>query len=297
MNRTVFPGALRRQIRSFVLIGLPLMVVMGAKTACILAETGEAIAQDRNEALKVQRFELMRERVAALTIQSDEPGFPDRFGTKPIFKYSDPARRYVAASVWKLGDEGRPKALLALELHRLNSGKPSISYEYASLTKTPFAMSEQKLIWSPKGTLYQFSRIPDAAPPEKTAALRLIQLRSLAKRFASNEVVNKEKCELRLLPQPVARYIPSSVERADGAIFFFTFGTNPEVVLLIESDGQAWEYAAGRMTGAEEVILTLDNKTVWEGAPLQPGLHSPFTGDTKAVDIPGIASDGSEIRE
>lgn len=252
----------------------------------------------RDEALKAQRFELMQSHIAMFKVESDEPGFSTRFATKPIFKYSDPARGYVAASVWKLGEQGRPKALIAVELHRAAYNKPSICFEYASLTKTPFkVLADEKVIWSPKGTLYEFKPVPDAPEPESTPQLRLIQMRSLAKRFASNEIVLNETCDLRLLPQPVDRYTPSSAKQADGAIFFFTFGTNPEVVLLIESDGQRWEYAAGRLTGAEKLDLTYDNKLVWSGPPLQSGLDSPFTGSVIPTVIPGLGSDGKELPE
>ena len=287
-------------IRRSLLIGFVLVVLVSSKTNLVRAEDAETPAKNRDEILKAQRFELMQKKVAALKIQSDESDeadFPTHFAAKPIFKYSDPARHYVAASVWKLGDQGRPKALLAVELHRSTFGKPTIGYEYGSLTKTPFKMSAEKVNWIPKGTLYEFKPIPDAPAPEKTPQLRLIQLRALAKRFASNEVVDKEKCELRLLPAPVDRYKPSKADRADGAIFFFTFGTNPEVVLLIESDDEGWTYAAGRMTGAQEVVLTFDNRTIWEGAPLDKRLDSPFTGSVEHIAIPGLAADGSEIPE
>lgn len=151
--------------------------------------------------------------------------------------------------------------------------------------------------WSPAGTLFEFKPIPNAPVPEKTPRRRLFQIRQIANRFASHEEVEHEKCVLRLLSQPVDRYAPSNAEGADGAILFFTFGTNPEVVLLIESDGMKWSYAAGRMTGAEVVVLTLDDAIVWEGAPLQSGRNSPFTGSIAPIAIPGIAADGSELQE
>lgn len=266
-------------------------------TDFVRAEDVGQPAKSRYDVLKAQRFELMQSRVAALKIESLERDFPDRFAAKPIFIYNDPARRYVAASVWKLGEQGRPKALLAVELHRSTYGKPSLCYEYGSLTKTPFSMSAENVNWTPQGTNYDFRPLPDAPAPEKTPQLRLIQMRSLAKRFTSNEVVDNEKCELRLLPAPVDRYVPSKADRADGAVFFFTFGTNPEVALLIESDDQGWSYTAGRLTGAQEVVLKFDNATVWEGVPLDKRLTSSFTGSLEFIDIPGLASDGSEISE
>ncbi|HWB10423.1 MAG TPA: hypothetical protein VG826_14420 [Pirellulales bacterium] len=109
--------------------------------------------------------------------------------------------------------------------------------------------------------------------------------------------MKNEKIQLRLLPQPVDRYVPSKAERADGAIFFFTFGTNPEVMLLIESDGKQWSYASGRLTGAEEVVLAIDETIAWQGEPLHNVPESPHTGSVVPIEIPGISADGREVEE
>lgn len=278
-------------MRASTVFGL-VCVVLAVNTV-----VGGADEKEKDDDLRARRFAIMQKRVASATIQSESAGFPEQFSTKPIFKYSDPARGYVAAAVWKLGDKGRPKALIAVELDRTTYQKPCIGYELSSLTATPFSMKLDDVRWSPRETLYEFKSIPDAAAPEKTPTLRLIQMRKLAERFASREVDRSRKYELRLLSQPVDRYVPSNTEGADGAIFFFVFGTNPEVVLLIESDGKSWTYAAGRMTGAEEVVLTFDETTVWQGPPLKDGPTSPFIGSIAPIDIPGIAADGSEIKE
>ncbi|MDR3632490.1 MAG: hypothetical protein P4L84_01565 [Isosphaeraceae bacterium] len=272
-------------------------VVIGTMTCFVPADETDSTGQSREEALATRRFELMQTRVATAKVQSNEPGFPTQFAAKPIFRYSDPARGYVAAAVWKLGDEGRPRALLTSELDRKDHGPPCISYEYVSLTSVPFSLASDDMRWSPSATLFEFKPLPKAPAPEESPPRRLRQLREFARRFASREEVKKERCELRLLPAPVDRYTPSNTDRADGAIFFFTFGTNPEVVLLIESDGKEWKYAAGRMTGAQVVVLTLDNAVVWEAAPLQMGRDSPFTGSITPLKIPGIAADGSEVQE
>ena len=273
------------------------IVVLGTPTGGVSADEKSQASKGRDEALAARRYEFMRQRVAAAKAESAEAAFPAAFAAVPIFKYSDPARGYVAAAVWKLGDEGRPKALLASELDRCDHGKPCISYEYLSLTTTPFSVRSDDMGWSPSGTPFEFKPIPKAPEPAETPQRRLRQLREIARRFASHEEVKGERCELRLLPTPVDRYTPSKAEKADGGVFFFTFGTNPEVVLLIESDGKGWSYAAGRMTGAQVVALTLDDVVAWEGAPLEMGRDSSFTGSITPVDIPGIAPDGSEIRD
>jgi hypothetical protein len=275
------------------------LVVVGAMACVAGADEKNQEGKSRDEALAARRFELMQKRVAAAKVESGEPGFPRGFAPEPIFRYSDSTRGFVAGAVWKLGDEGRPKALLATELRRKLQGKgqPNISYEFSSLTTSPFSVKSDEMDWSPAGTRFEFKPIPKAQAPEGTPQGRLRQLRELARRFASNEEVKNEKFELRLLSTPVHRYTPSSADRADGAVFFFTIGTNPEVVLLIESDGKGWSYAAGRMTGAQVVVLTLDGAAAWDGAVSRAGRNSAFTCTVIPIDIPGMTADGSEIPE
>lgn len=255
-------------------------------------------APDKDDDLSAQRLELMRKRIASVKVASSEEGFPAEFAAKPIFRYTDPARGYVAAAVWKLGDEGRPRALITTELYRSFKGAgPHIVYEHLSLTSTPFSATGGDIHWAPEGTALEFKPVPNAQAPEETAQRRLLQMRAIAKRFAGYEVVSNERCELRLLPQPTDRYTPSSADRADGAIFLLTFGTNPEAALLIESDGTAWNYAAGRLTASSKLVLTVDGATAWEGPLHKYGLNQPYTASNARTDIPGIAPDGSEIKK
>jgi hypothetical protein len=276
------------------------LIVVGAIGCLGHADEKDQAGKSRDEDLATRRFELMRKRVASAKVESAERDFPRAFTTDPIFKYNDPTRGFVAGAVWKLGDEGRPKAILATELRRKSltlQGKPTISYEFTSMTTSPFSLRSDDMDWSPKGTLFEFKPIPKAPAPEATPQRRLRQFREIARRFASNEEVNGVKLELRLLSTPVDRYTPPKADRADGAIFFFTVGTNPEVVLLIETDGKEWSYAAGRMTGAQVVVLTLDGALAWEGPTPKMNRDSAFTGSIFPIEIPGIAADGSEIPE
>lgn len=253
-------------------------------------------SDDPKAKLADQRFDLIQQRVITAKLQSAAPGFPKEVVKKALFRYSDPARGVLAAGVWKAGEEGRPKMLLAAELYRLKDGGPCLSCEYSSLSPERFGFQSVDMRWSPRGTDYKFQAIDTAPEPDENKLRRSIQLRELAKRFTASEVVGKERCELRLLPQPVDRYTPSAADRADGAMFFLTFGTNPEVVLLIETEnGKSWQFSVGRMTGAEEVVVMLDGKKVWTGPPLKDGIESSFTGSRTDMKIPGINAQGKEI--
>jgi len=277
------------------------ILVGGLAAALLLAipTMGRADEPEKQEdaELAARRLALMQERIAAVKVTSGEEGFPEEFVAKPIFRYTDPARSYVAAAIWKLGEEGRPRALIATELRRQFFGSPRIVYEHLSLTPTGFTASGGDTHWAPDGSSLEFKPVPDAPAPDKTPERRLLQLRAIAKRFGGHELIGKDRCELRLLPQPIDRYTPSSAERADGALFLFTFGTNPEAVLCLESDGKSWSYAAGRLSGATKIELTIDDKTAWEGARVRHGLNSTYTASNAPADIPGIAPDGSEIRQ
>ena len=283
-------------MREFLAPILAVVIALHATNA-IAADEKPATSKSRQESLVEERGELMRKLAESFDVQSSEKGFPQKLETRPIFRYSDPARDCISASLWKLGGEGRPKALLAMELHLSTPDGSAALYEYSSLTESPFIMTSTDMRWSPKSTLYEFKPLPEMRAPEKSAPRRLIQMREAANRFASSEVDKDQRCELRLLPQPIDRYKPVSAENADGAIFLFVFGTNPEVVLFIESDGTQWTYAVGRMTGAEVVAATLDGRVAWEGPPVIPGPSSPYTGSATPVLIPGFTADGKEIAE
>lgn len=254
-------------------------------------------APPKDEMLTAKRFALMQDRIQTVIVASEEAGFPEKVNLQPVFRYSDPVRHYVAAAVWKLGDEGRPKALITTELHRQFYGRPRIVYEFLSLTPTAFSAMSPDFRWSPAESSLTFQPVPEAPAPAETPQRRLLQIRALAKQFAGTETVGKEKAELRLLPQPIDRYKPSSAERADGAVFLLAFGTNPEVALLIESDGKSWSYAAGRLSGASQIDLTFSGETAWSGAPVKYGSTQPYTASNAPADIPGVGPDGAEIEE
>jgi hypothetical protein len=258
---------------------------------------GQETPLSREDALAAKRFALMEERIKSVIVSSKEGDFPKKLNLQPLFRYNDPVRQYVAAAVWKLGEDGRPKALVTTELHRQFFGQPRIVYEYLSLTPTAFSATSPDIRWAPQSSSLTFKPFPDAPAPADTPQRRLLQIRALARQFAGSETVGKEKAELRLLPQPIDRYVPSSAEHADGAMFLLAFGTNPEVALLIETDGKTWSYAAGRLTGASKVQLTFAGEPAWTGDPVKYGSNQPYTASNSAASIPGVAPDGTETED
>jgi hypothetical protein len=193
------------------------------------------------------------------------------FATKPLLRYSDPTRGsteanvLLDASVWRLGESGRPTALVTLEIYR-SSGKESLlSYEFASLTEAKFSLHHKqhdKVAWQATGSAVTMAPLTSAPQPARSAGGRLSQMRQLARQFAVREKLRDGTAlECRLLAQPIDRYASSDGTIADGAIFAFANGTNPELGLLLECDEKRWTYGAVRLSAAE-LALELDGREV-----------------------------------
>ena len=270
--------------------GLAWLVVLAVAVPAAWAQPDAGEDADPDKELAAERLELMLDHMQAFTVQSDVEGFPEAFHGTPIFRYHDPARGYVDAAVWRLGDEGRPKALITTELHPRFFNRPRIVFEYLSLSPEKYTIGP----WSPAESALQFRPIADAPAPADNERARGLQLGRIAARFKANEIAEGTSAELRLLPKPVHRYQPDG-DGSDGAIFFFAYGTNPEAALLIESDGNGWTYAVGRLSGAAEMTVTLDGETAWEVGPATYQWSQPYTASNSPANIPGIAPDGSPL--
>jgi hypothetical protein len=79
-------------------------------------------------------------------------------------------------------------------------------------------------------------------------------LRQLAREFTVAERHRGEPNVLRLLTQPIDRYQDPEAGIEDGAAFVFAYGTNPELVLLLECDRDRWQWAVARLSWAELTV-------------------------------------------
>jgi hypothetical protein len=142
--------------------------------------------------------------------------------------------------------------------------------------------------------------IPDAPEPAKNRALRLTQMRDLARRFSAQVHRENSKWEMRMLTQPIYRYEIADENSAviDGALFAFvwTAGTDPEALLAIEArrtdKGVQWYYAPARFTNCE-AWLNYQGKEVWKAEPSTVGIFDGVTTkrygafQVKTIPVPG----------
>jgi hypothetical protein len=210
----------------------------------------------------------MASRIRGIAISSPDPEIPKQMHPHSLFRYDDETRGYVDGTVWKLGDSGRPLAIITAELHPnyLNDG-PRVVYDFLSLTDSPFTVqSTQVPRWSPSSSAVEMKPLPGSPEPAATAARRLTQLKKQARRFSGTQEIDElttTSVNLRMMPREIDRYTPAGGERADGAIFLYANGRNPAVVLVLETDGTDWRYGLGRLSLPSELRMRLDDQLVW----------------------------------
>jgi hypothetical protein len=219
----------------------------------------------------------MQAAVSSLELQPSDlrPKAAFTFAHQPLLRYSDPTRGgaggrdeatgnvLLDAGVWRLGTEGRPTALVTVEVYRAPDGSRMLTFEFLSLSETRFALKHksQRIRWDPTGSALDWKELPDTPRPAATAAARLAQMRQLARRFTAKEHVNNVSIDCRLLAQPIDRYQSAADKIVDGAIFAYANGTNPELGVVLETDGERWRYGPIRLTAAEASVA-LDGRQV-----------------------------------
>jgi len=236
-----------------------------------LLPAGSTVADDDGQSQG--RLKLMEQEVAQFTVNAPAGAAPAsvRFASKPILRYSDPTRGLTEANVlmdatvWRLGEQGRPRAIVTLEIYRSSATEGVLSFEFLSLSRDQFTMqhrTQPHVLWEATESALTMAPMSGAPAPAATAPARLLQIRQFAKRFAVREKLqNGDLVECRLLTQPIDRYQAPDQQIADGAMFAFANGTNPEVGLLFESDGKQWSYGLVRLSSAEATVL-LDDRDV-----------------------------------
>jgi hypothetical protein len=172
----------------------------------------------------------------------------------PLLRWSNPTAGSVYGEVFLWTLDGRPAALASV--YRWYHPYTDATVEFASIGVRPIAALDGNLsVWESQSPGVTLKPLDGAGPPAATAPARLVQMKSLAREFSAQlkderggeQVVR----ELRLLDRPVHRYSSPPHSIADGALFAFVEGTDPEAWLLIEAvqngDQRHWRYAMARM--------------------------------------------------
>jgi hypothetical protein len=115
---------------------------------------------------------------------------------------------------------------------------------------------DDKVQWNPAGPTCPWRLLPEAPPPAATDKLRLVQLRTFARRFACGD--------LRLMPTPLDRYASPKHRVTDGAWLALATGNDLEILIALEAIADdvgdlRWRYSLGRMN-ASGMQVRLDDR-------------------------------------
>jgi hypothetical protein len=193
---------------------------------------------------------------------------PAELQPEPLLRWNNQIVQEDDAAFFLWTTDGRPVAAAQLFMQG-----DDWHHEFQSLHDDGFsayAPGQAEPFWQPAGSGIQYAAVADADPPGATPGVRLRQMRDILRSFRAKCSPDTEENpeELRLLSTPLYRYQCASNGIEDGALFAFAQGTNPEVLLLVEThrEGNAsvtWRYAiAPMMSWAAEVAE--DGEVVWE---------------------------------
>jgi hypothetical protein len=261
-------------------------IVLGVFGGILIFVAGRALSAQRagdasGNASRARLLEVMARQARSLKLtESDKPVL---LGADPLFRYDDKARGIEDSTIWAWGVSGRPSAVLKLEL---NPARPTDRHWlYGIVSLSPNLIKVEGDVgwqWSATKPGLDLRDIAGAPMPAGTESLRLGQMKQLARRFEAFEFSGPHgRLQLRLLPRPIHRYADPPSGLVDGAIFAFAYGTNPDLLLVIESrQGQGdaapkWQYGVARL-GAGKLFLHIDRKEVWS----QPGSGIPARKET-----------------
>jgi hypothetical protein len=187
----------------------------------------------------------------------------------PVLRWSNPVAQEEDAGLFLWTRQGRPEAAAQFFVR-----KNLWMHEFQSLSESPFTVDWRgETIWAPRRAGLAFQVEPESRPPEGDAVRRLRQMRTIAESFAASvefQYGNTSHYELRLLTRPVYRYGSAEGKVLDGTIWAFVQGTNPEVLLLVESrpahdHTSRWNYAFAAMTSYPAEVKR-NGKSVWKVA-------------------------------
>ncbi|HEX5104635.1 MAG TPA: hypothetical protein VFV87_12530 [Pirellulaceae bacterium] len=192
---------------------------------------------------------------------------------EPLLRWSNPSVGEVHGYVFLWTVNERPAVVGSL--FKWFTPHTHMSHEFHSLSEAPLSGKyDGAEKWKPRSGGVAFARLPNAPALAATPALRLLQMKRFAKEFAATKKERDDsRQELRLLTQPIYRYADPKGEIADGGLFAFVQGTDPELFLLLEARGKgeaaSWQFAAARMNGVG-FDLRYQDKAVWS-VEIMPG--------------------------
>lgn len=212
------------------------------------ASTADANVTEKKEKIDFYRDRL-REHRLFVEGHSDKPC---EFVEAPLMRFDNPISKVGDGLIFLWTDAGRPVAAMK---SYYNMTPNTWGRTFVSLATRPMELRvANQPLWTPRAAGVSFQVLKDVPAPADKPALRLIQMRDIAKQFQVVDnwgIKDPTDWQLRVLPTPLYRYQVRDEGVADGALFAYTL-SGPEALLLLEARqtkrGLEWHFAASRCT-------------------------------------------------
>ena len=253
-----------------------LVVVAAIFSGWMIAVPAAAQSDDEKsraaETLENGKLEAARYAV----FSAPKAGKPFELKPESLLKWQNTVNKSVHGNIFGLTNKGRPE--LVASIMRFYSPRTSFGVEFQSLALTPLTIEKEgEVVWTPKEPGVVLKPFDEEMVPSDSKPQRLRQMRQLAQSFTADlEDYDRDKYKLRLMPQPLYRYESTDPEVLDGALFSYTYTTDPDLLVVIEarqSNGRfRWMFGLARMN-VGEVKVTYNNREVFHAQRLETYSH------------------------
>jgi hypothetical protein len=214
------------------------------------------------------------QREAALyTIRTADSEKPFLLHEDSVLKWNNSVDQSVFGNIFLWTKAGRPEVVASI--YQFYSPKTKFDAEFHSLSLDPLVMEKKgKEVWAPAKPGMVLAPFAGAAEPAASKPQRLVEMRKLAGEFSVQltDWASRENYRLRLLPRPLFRYGSPNSEVLDGALFAFTYTTDPELLVMVEArksgKGHRWMYGLARMN-VSELKVTHHDREIWNAERLE----------------------------
>jgi hypothetical protein len=242
-------------------MGMIVLVDIWVAPAIAADEPKGTLTRDERQ----QRLAFLNKTLADYVFEVDrDPPLSLTSPQEPVLAFTNPVRSEVGGATFFLLRQRRPMAAASISIRP----QGRVVHEFTLLGDEPIAARRQgKVAWSPRKNGRSFASIEGVEAPAASAALRLAQMRSLARQFRVR-VLRANPFEARLLPQPLSRYANPDAKSQDGAVFAFVEVTDPEVFLMLEARAEDahpkghWLFSLARMT-SQPIEVHQDDRLIW----------------------------------
>lgn len=232
------------------------------------------LASAQDQVPSRQTLETMQRHVSSLQAVIRAPQdveTPLKLVPTPVLRYSDPGGITTDASIWIWGHGGRPPIVAGIFFLTQEEREPKWSCELLSLADGVVSVrSAAGWSWMPESGGLKWLRVgKDDAENDRQ---RLRQMKAVAGQYEVTTFERELRTQLRLMVQPLHRYMDKNAGINDGAIFSYAAGTNPEALLLVESrenGGESAWYVAFARFGANRIEAKTGDTKVWECPAVQ----------------------------